>query len=146
MDLLREESGMSVKRGRPHRHNSKYKKGTDGNETNRTKENMQEEKLARTERYIRRGTRRIQSATQRPRALPSALRAMHGVAVLRSVLCACPSVPFRPLGTFSSSPVSHLACSLWSCLFCFRPYLSCTCCCACAVALSLYYINTSTYI
>ena len=62
---------------------------------------------------------------------------MHGVAVLRSVLCVCPSVR-----TFSSSPVSHLACSLWSCLFCFRPYLSCTCCCACAVALSFYIYNT----
>ena len=69
------------KRGQPHRHNSKYKKGTDGNETNRTKENMQDEKQARTKRYrgdekVRRGTRRVQSATQRHRALPSALRAL----------------------------------------------------------------------
>ena len=66
-----------IKRGQPHRHNSKYKKGTDGNKTNRTKENMQDEKQARTKRYrgdekVRRGTRRVQSATQRHRALPSA--------------------------------------------------------------------------
>ena len=40
-----------IKRGQPHRHNSKYKKGTDGNKTNRTKENMQDEKQARTKRY-----------------------------------------------------------------------------------------------
>ena len=42
---------LYIKRGQPHRHNSKYKKGTDGNKTNRTKENMQDEKQARTKRY-----------------------------------------------------------------------------------------------
>ena len=48
--------------------------------------------------------------------------------------------PFRPLRTFSSSPVSHFACSLWFCLFHFRPYPFCTCWCACAVALSIFMI------
>ena len=46
---------MYKKRGQSHRHNSKYKKGTDGNKTNRTKENMQDEKQARTKRYVEAG-------------------------------------------------------------------------------------------
>ena len=45
-------------RGRPHKHTSEYKKSTYGNEPNRTKENMQGEKQARTKRYekVRWGT------------------------------------------------------------------------------------------
>ena len=38
---------VNKERGRPHKHTSEYKKSTDGNEPNRTKENMQGQKQAR---------------------------------------------------------------------------------------------------